>query len=173
MASRNNSTSSTLLLKKLKAVLNSIQMLGLQPILVYSKSARRWHSHKPSSRVHAIAFHQASQLTHTKSYCLMTESNRCKQLVRNNYIKCNQPEFLVDRANFHVVQRQEGLRLNTLLLHVLDALLGRLLRVACDGVHVLAQHLGDSHLVLLVTWLTEINQSTILQHTTSDTLVSE
>ena len=77
--------------------------------------------------------------------------------------KYNLPELLIDWLDLQVVQRQEGLGLNPLLLHVLYAVLGRLLRVTCYGVHVLSQHLGDGHLVFLVTRLTQVDQATKLE----------
>ena len=73
------------------------------------------------------------------------------------------PKLLVDRLHFNVVERQEGFGFDTLLLHVLNAVLGRLLTVTRDGVHVLAEHFRDGHLVLLVTRLAQVNQATILQ----------
>ena len=84
-------------------------------------------------------------------------------MVQDSGNRYNLPELLIDWLDLQVVQRQEGLRLDPLLLHVLNAVLGRLLRVTCYGIHVLTQHLGDGHLVFLVTRLTQVDQATKLE----------
>lgn len=62
-----------------------------------------------------------------------------------------------------IVEGQEGLRLSSLLLDVLDAVSAGLLRVHDDGVHVLAQHLGHGDLKLLLSGLTQVDQTAVLQ----------
>lgn len=62
-----------------------------------------------------------------------------------------------------VVEGEEGLRLSSLLLDVLDTVSARLLRVNNDGVHVLAQHFGHSDLIFLLSGLAEVDETTILR----------
>lgn len=67
------------------------------------------------------------------------------------------------QPHLQVVKRQEGLRLPTLFLDILNTVPACLLRVHDNGIHVLAQNLGHSNLVLLLCGLTEVNEASILR----------
>lgn len=62
-----------------------------------------------------------------------------------------------------VVKRKKGLRLSSLLLNVLNTVSASLFRVNNDGVHVFAQHFGDSNLIFLLGGLTQVDQAAILE----------
>lgn len=62
-----------------------------------------------------------------------------------------------------VVERKEGLRLSSLLLDVLNTVSASLLGVNNDGIHVLSQHFGHSDLILLLSGLTQVDQTAILE----------
>lgn len=85
--------------------------------------------------------------------------------VYSNSCKDSSVKLLSVLSNIHlkVVQRKEGLGLSSLLLDVLNAVSAGLLRVNNDGVHVLAQYFGHSNLVLLLSGLAQVNQTTILR----------
>ena len=68
---------------------------------------------------------------------------------------------LLQRLGLDVVQGQEGLRLQHLILQVLNTLPGRLLCVHHDGLHVATQLLGDGHVVLLVDGIGHVDQSVV------------
>ena len=79
------------------------------------------------------------------------------------------PEFFIDRFHVQVIEWQKGLWFNPLFFHILYTILGSFLSVTDNTVHVFTQTLGDSYLVLLVTGLTEVYQSTMLEITTNNT----
>lgn len=64
--------------------------------------------------------------------------------------------------HLQIIEGEEGLGLPPLLLDVLDAVAPCLLRVDDDGVHVLAQDLGDGDLVLLLGGLAEVDETPVL-----------
>ena len=73
------------------------------------------------------------------------------------------PEFLIDGFDVEEIQRQEGFWLNALVLHVLNAVLSRLLAVTHNAIHVVAQHLCDSNLVALMRRLAHLDQTAVLK----------
>lgn len=62
-----------------------------------------------------------------------------------------------------VVKRKKGLRLSSLLLNVLNTVSASLFRVNNDGIHVFAQHFSNSNLILLLSGLTQVDQTSILK----------
>lgn len=71
------------------------------------------------------------------------------------------PQTFAQRLGLDVVERQEGLGLEHALLQHLDAAARRLLGVDDDGLHVLAEHLGDGHVVALVRGLAHVDHAVV------------
>ena len=78
-----------------KGIPYSIRALGPELIPVYRQSARRWHSHKPGSRLPLLSARPAvtfparehhRHLAGTKLYCLVTEAHGCEQLAQSRYL---------------------------------------------------------------------------------------
>jgi len=76
-------------------------------IPVTRQSARRWHSHKPGSRLPLLSTRPAvtfpakehnHPLTGTKVYCLGTKAHVCEQLAQGHYLTV--PRLRVDPGTF-------------------------------------------------------------------------
>ena len=72
------------------------------------------------------------------------------------------PELFVDGFGFEAIEREEGLGFNSLLLHVLDAVLRGTRVVADNSVHVLAHDLGHGKMVSLVCRGAQIQHPSVL-----------